>query len=298
MRFPMTRRAGWWLCSLALLLIIQINIAAQAPAASSPLPRKQDSSKLEKDFLLNLLRDQRAIWTAPFRLEKDDAKWVIPLVVSTGALIATDRDTSAALVENGDNQTRLRISKRISYIGSLYATGGTAGLLYLTGRATHNDRLRETGLLGAEALINGVIVTETLKTISQRHRPPEDNGSGEFFTSGRSFPSGHATSAWSLATVIAQEYRHRRLVKFGAYGLATAVSLSRYTGRKHFLSDVLVGSVIGYSIGRYVYRQHHDRSLDGAAENEQVPESKLYPHVSPIYLSKAHTYGAVLTWSF
>ena len=42
---------------------------------------------------------------------------------------------------------------------------------------------------------------------------------------------------------------------------AAAVSVSRYTGRNHFLSDVLVGSALGYGIGRR-QRQHHPRGLD------------------------------------
>ena len=47
------------------------------------------------------------------------------------------------------------------------------------------------------------------------------------------------------------------LIKYGAFAIATAVSLSRYSGRNHFMSDVLVGSSIGFLIGRFVFKQHH-----------------------------------------
>ena len=40
------------------------------------------------------------------------------------------------------------------------------------------------------------------------------------------------------------------LVVFGSYGLATAISLSRVGGLKHFPSDVLIGATIGELIGR------------------------------------------------
>jgi membrane-associated phospholipid phosphatase len=41
-----------------------------------------------------------------------------------------------------------------------------------------------------------------------------------------------------------------------SYGLAAAVGLSRITGSEHFVSDVFVGGVLGYSIGRFaVLRQ-------------------------------------------
>jgi membrane-associated phospholipid phosphatase len=128
-----------------------------------------------------------------------------------------------------------------------------------------------------------------------------DDASGEFFDGGNSFPSGHAISAWSLATVVAYEYgQHRPLVRFTSYGLATAVSLSRYTGRNHFLSDVLVGSAIGYGIGRYTYRAHHDTALDidtGETKGKGT-RSKLIPFTSPLYSRAARAYGLGLAWNF
>jgi membrane-associated phospholipid phosphatase len=150
-------------------------------------------------------------------------------------------------------------------------------------------------LLGAEALVDALIVETALKGATQRSRPLIDNASGEFFEGGDSFPSGHAMQAWSLATVIANEYKGHRIVQFGAYGLATAVSLSRFTARKHFLSDVLVGSAMGYGIGRYVYRTHHDSS---GAEASIHAHSKLWPAFAPIYNRSERDYGLMLAWSF
>jgi membrane-associated phospholipid phosphatase len=276
---------------------------AQTPSSTGrALPQPTPSQ--EKKFFVNILKDQRAIWTSPFHLHKSDSKWLAPIGFSTIALITTDRRTSGKLVEHGDNRTRLRISKDISQGGSLYATGGTAAVFYLIGRATHNARARETGLLGAEALIDSGIVVQVLKAVSQRQRPPVDDSSGEFFDGGSSFPSGHAISAWSLATVIAQEYgQDRPLVRVGVYGLATAVSISRYTGRNHFLSDVLVGSALGYGIGRYVYHKHHDVALDALNEkqpdqNNRLSRSKVFPRIAPLYYPRAHLYGAMLAWNF
>lgn len=284
------------------------NAGAQAPSASplptaqatpTPIPQTQPSPTLESRFFANILRDQRAIWTSPFALKWGAAKWLAPLGFATAALIATDRRTSGELVENGDDQTRLRISRDISQGGEVYTTGAIAAAFYLAGRAEHNARARETGLLGAEALIDGGLVTEALKLVTQRPRPPFDQGRGDFRDDGDSFPSGHATSAWALATVIANEYKHHRFIQIGAYSLAAAVSVSRYTGRNHFLSDVLAGSAIGYGIGRYVYRTHHDPSLDtdnGATGINKF--SKLMPFISPRFSPAARTYGLGLAWNF
>ena len=293
--FRMARAA-----SFALILVSSISAAAQTLRIKTPSKPKPTTS-LEKKFFVNILRDQRAIWTSPFHVQGTDGKWLAPLGLSTLALVATDRYTSGELVENGDNLNRIRISKDISRLGSLSSTAGVVGVLYLVGRVTHNDRLRDTGLLGAEALINANIVVRGLKTVSQRQRPPVDDSSGEFFDGGSSFPSGHAVNAWSLATVVAHEYgQHRPLVQIGVYGAAAAVSLSRYTGRSHFLSDVVVGSAVGYGIGRYVYHTHHDPALDASTErrNNDVARSKLFPHIIPLYQPRAHLYGGMLSWNF
>ena len=76
------------------------------------------------------------------------------------------------------------------------------------------------------------------------------------------------------------------------------MSVSRYTGRNHFLSDVLVGSAIGYGIGRYVYRQHHDRSIDGDDATRTPGRSKLFPLIAPSYNRGGHAYGVALAWTF
>jgi membrane-associated phospholipid phosphatase len=269
------------------------------PQASATPPNSNSTDTLEKKFFKNLLDDQRAIWTSPFHLHKDDAKWGIPLLISTGTLWATDRHTSGELVENGDNQNRLRISHYISQLGAAYTTGSIAASFYLVGRASHDARARETGVLAAEALVNSTIMVEALKTVSQRQRPPQDDSSGEFFDGGSSFPSGHAIGAWSVATVIAEEYgQHRPLVRFAAYGLATAVGISRYTGREHFLSDVLVGSAMGYGIGRCVYIRHHDRSLDSPNEKQTTDlfHAKLFSHILPLYNPRNRVYGVTMSW--
>jgi len=287
---------------LFVIVIFGATAFGQTPQTdSTPQPDPAPTPSLEKKFLANILRDQRAIWTAPFNLRRGDGKWLVPLGGAAALLFATDRHTSGELFDAGDHQTRLNISRDFSRLGSAYATGGVAAAFYFLGRANHNARARETGLLGAEALIDGAFVVTALKTVSQRQRPPIDHASGEFFDGGSSFPSGHAVSTWALATVVAKEYgQHHPLVRFGAYGIAAAVSLSRYTGTNHFLSDVLVGSALGYGIGRYVYHVHHDRSLDvdqSTIKKKGITQSKLFPRIAPSYSRRGHTYGATLAWS-
>jgi membrane-associated phospholipid phosphatase len=48
------------------------------------------------------------------------------------------------------------------------------------------------------------------------------------------------------------------MTKITAYGLAAGLSLTRVLARQHFPSDVLVGSAVGWLVGRYVFHKHHN----------------------------------------
>jgi len=136
--------------------------------------------------------------------------------------------------------------------------------LYGMGRLRHSTHAEETGILGSEAMIDSVAVNEVIKLVSRRERPTVDSAKGKFFQSGvktdSSFPSNHCVFAWSSAAVIASEYPGL-LTDISVYGMATGVSVTRVLARQHFPSDVLVGSAVGWLIGRYVFH-HHQRSRD------------------------------------
>ena len=100
-----------------------------------------------------------------------------------------------------------------------------------------------------------------------------------------------------MAAVIANEYHDHRAVQIASYGIASAVSLARFTGGKHYLSDVVVGSALGYGIGQYVYHAHHRKRSDAADEDGQLTESQ-WPAIAPSFNRRAHQFGVALTWSF
>jgi len=299
------RRAAFVLALIALASACASAQDSPAPQPSpSPTPHAKPTPSLESHFVKNILDDQRAIWLSPFHMGRDDAKWLLPVGGAAAVLFATDRRTGGEALEGGTDSTRVKISNDVSQLGSVYATGGVAAAFYIAGRATHDARARETGLLAGEALIDSGIVVTVLKSVSRRQRPPTDDASGEFFSGGTSFPSGHSISAWSLATVVANDYGHHRpALRFAVYGLAAAVSLSRYGGRNHFLSDVLVGSAIGYGTGRYVYLKRHDTTLDGDTKKDHSAlRSKYFPAIAPRFggdgTRDGREYGVALAWGF
>ena len=262
--------------------------ASQSPAATPHQPTRCDLKTIGQCFK-DVAHDQAGIWTSPLRLKSHDALWLVPFAGATGAAFAYDQD---ALRQVGTtNQTLTDRSEIISKFGSGYTTFGEAGVLYLTGVLTHNDHLRETGVLGAEAVVDASIVAGVLK-LANRERPDHGDGTGGFwprgpgdFTAAGSFPSGHAASSWALARVISAEYPGWP-TRLGAYGFATAISASRIMARRHFPSDVVVGGVFGYLIGGYVIRHHSSTDL---AETSYT--------VMPIIDDSQRTYGLTVMFT-
>src|SRR5574338_160622 len=253
-----------------LLFTLSTTVALQAQTPS-PTP------SLEHEFFKNILYDQKSIWTAPFHLERSDMKWVVPSSIGFMALATTDRITGDEIFEA---KRQVSASRGISYAGSVYGLGGVAATFYLLGRTNGNSRARETGLLSAEALVNSLITAGVLKGISQRARPTDGRDRSEFFDGGSSFPSGHSTQAWAVATVIASEYKHRPAVQIAAYGIASAVSVARFTGHKHYISDVVAGSALGFGIGRFVYKAHHRESVTSEESDGAISRS-TWPTIMP-----------------
>jgi membrane-associated phospholipid phosphatase len=254
---------------------------AQETERAAPLMRK---------FVVNVVMDQKDIWTSPFHMSRQDSTPWILVGAGTAALIATDRRSSRALPNTVD---QVSISKDISNVGAVYTVLPITVGMYIAGAIAHNAKARETGVLAGEAIVDTLIDVGVLKAITRRPRPFEKNGKGTFFTGGASFPSGHAAESWALASVVAHEYNKNIIYPITAYGLASLVTLSRLSGQQHFASDIFVGSAIGWFTGRYVFKTHVDHSI------HRRPGSKLYgmrPQVFPQYDQLTRTRGVILNW--
>ncbi len=109
--------------------------------------------------------------------------------------------------------------------------------------------MRLSAALGVEsALVNGAV-----KSLFGRSRPLADVARPLYLRVPRtsSFPSGHASSAFMAATLLADRDPHLRAVYFG---LAALVATSRVHVRIHHASDVAAGSVLGLALGHIAKR--------------------------------------------
>jgi membrane-associated phospholipid phosphatase len=234
--------------------------SSSATRSGDVAPDAEHDNTIGANFLKHLLQDQRAIWTSPGNLRAADATWLMPLGLAAAGMFATDTEFSKHL---SNSPSRLKHSVDFANYGVASMAAAGAGF-YFMGRITHDDHKRETGLLAAEAAIDSTGVDYALKYAMGRERPLQNNYRGEFWQGGDSFPSEHATAAWAIASVFAHEYPGP-LTEIMAYGMASAVSLSRISAKQHFPSDVLIGSAAGWFIGQYVYRAHHDPELGGGS---------------------------------
>ncbi len=118
------------------------------------------------------------------------------------------------------------------------------GALLLAGRLAPAGHFRAFSYDMAEATIVNFAWTDVLKYSLQRSRPDRRDR--------LSFPSGHTSAAFSLATVTERHYGWK--AGLPAYAAAAFIGYSRIERNRHNLSDVLAGATLGVIVGRTVTR--------------------------------------------
>jgi membrane-associated phospholipid phosphatase len=138
------------------------------------------------------------------------------------------------------------MAKRVSALGTGLPLFVAIGAPYLVD-GSHG---RKSTRLALAAMVDAVMITQALKFVTGKERPFQSDGGIRFHGPGSgfsSFPSGHTSASFAVATVLGSRYpRYRTLL----LGLATAVGLSRMSTASHFPSDVFVGAGIGIYTGR------------------------------------------------
>jgi membrane-associated phospholipid phosphatase len=112
---------------------------------------------------------------------------------------------------------------------------------------------RNAILLFAAPALSG-IVCEVLKLLVRRERPEINGGDygfrpwddHPFSTSGLAFPSSHTMVAFAACTALARIFPGARWVW---YSLAAGCAVTRVLAHAHFVSDIAVGALLGWSVG-------------------------------------------------
>ena len=122
------------------------------PDAPKPQTKKTDAVTL-RALPVNILKDQGVIWTSPFHLKVRDLKVVLPLLAVTGVAISTDHYMLHKVVSHDADFNNANTDASNVMITGLLVT---PALLYGVGHFDSNEHARETGLLGAEAIADGL----------------------------------------------------------------------------------------------------------------------------------------------
>ncbi len=225
------------------------------------------TSSFSRAYAKSYWTDTKSVFANPFHWNKGQ--------VITASVIA---GVTVGLIAYGDkpiqqfysrNQSTF-ISKSSYYFFSPLGTGlisiPAIGVFYACGVIWKNKRAKETGLKGLESYVITVVMTNVIKQVTHRHRPYQDvppnphnwdgplSWGGEYGMFGyNSFPSGHSSAIFSVATVVALEYWDTKWVPGVCFGLAGFTALYRLAVNDHWASDVLFGSVLGFAIGSMVY---------------------------------------------
>ncbi|HEX3528794.1 MAG TPA: phosphatase PAP2 family protein [Thermoanaerobaculia bacterium] len=162
-------------------------------------------------------------------------------------------------IRDAEARDHNHVVDQVTHYAEQMGNGGAVGVLgvfYLASLATGDQRSRwvaEDGV--AASIIAGVILDPAIKVIAGRRRPRDATRTYDFklFGGGQSFPSGHSTEAFTLASVIASEY-DSMWIKGVSYGGAAIVGFARVHHRAHFASDVTAGAILGTAVGRTVVR--------------------------------------------
>lgn len=229
---------AWCSLSFTIALLIAPRLAAQSAcgvSATTAAPATDRTPTLRR-FPKELIRTLAAL------ASRDNVAAVVIGAAATAGTVPLDRPTE----DYFRRATRLPGAGSVGrQVGAARILGPTIGATFLASRMTHNARFRRFGYELAEGIVISSALTGGLKAATHRTRP---NGEDR-----NSFPSGHASSSFMWATVIAREYRWRAGIP--AYALAAYVAASRLQTQNHHLTDVMAGSAIGYIVGRTVTRQ-------------------------------------------
>jgi membrane-associated phospholipid phosphatase len=194
-------------------------------------------------------------------------------IVGTAALMFADPGITEEFRDPGPQRSHFlqNTARGFDWVGDP-GTVILAAAMYGSGRIMHHPVLAELGLRSAEALAISGAATALIKGVAGRDRPflndrdADDFHAGAGFGGGghTSFPSGHSTAAFAVASVIASESSFRwphasRFVQPAVYGLAASVALARVYGNHHWASDVVAGAGIGTLSGLSVVRYHRLR---------------------------------------
>ena len=263
------------LLSLLCFLIAALSHPAPIVADETPPPATVQSSdaggrqatpalsrvEFNEEYFSGYLTDLKSIVTAPVRWDASD--WFTAgITTGIAAGLYCNDEKIMKWIQDHKTTTSVHIGDTVTDFGHGKYTPIILGGMYLYGHVADDNNMRGAALLSVESFVLTGLIVQVTKHLTHRHRPdtgdPPHTFDGPAFhstSSNSSLPSGHASSAFAVASVIASVYDNAVIPPL-AYGIAGITALNRVQHNAHWPSDVFVGSAIGYFTGKLVVSSH------------------------------------------
>ncbi|WP_345948317.1 phosphatase PAP2 family protein [Mucilaginibacter sp. PAMB04274] len=212
---------------------------------------------------------------------------VLMLVLQASFVKSQNWDISLLNKFNPNNGNQSSSWKFVSN-NAIYMSAATPLALAVAGIATHDQKLKQTALNTGVALVGNTAITFFMKNSIQRPRPFVTWGDkvmlqGNTSPSDYSFPSGHTSTAFSVATSVSLAYPKWYVIA-PSFAFASATAYSRMYRGAHYPSDVLCGMLVGsgsayltHKLQKMMYRKSMERRAKALALSQQ--------ETNPVFLS-------------
>lgn len=157
-----------------------------------------------------------------------------------------------------------------------------SAFFFINGNSNGNNFQKKLGFEIAQASFYAVATVQIIKSLVGRERPvnTDDNSNynlinlfdDDFF----SLPSGHTAIAFALSTVLSDNSK-LDVLKVLSFLPAIVTAYSRIYENRHWLSDVVLGGIIGYATAKFFVNKHETKNF-----NEFIAPQEIFSFSFPL----------------
>src|ERR1035437_3520898 len=255
-------------CLMLASALVEVRADAVADLSSTPSTNSGQASASDSkgirpdhlwtaDYVKLLWDDTGTVLTAPARWDQQD--WMYVGFSAAGIGVAASLDNTVKdRVQAHRTAGADRFFNQYQNLGSTWSFD-VIGAFEVWGEIDGDSTAKNTAMDALTASIIGPgLIGTTVKYVVGRVRPDVATHTFEFkpFSANQSFPSGHASQAFAVATAIAENYPSW-WVQTLCYGGAGLVGYARIEQNAHYTSDVVAGALLGWSVARAVVHRHN-----------------------------------------
>jgi len=208
-------------------------------------------------------------FTAPLHWDESDFLFFGLAAGATIGAMQFDNDLQDFTQSNRSRNSSIPILAGRFY-GEPIVPALLASYFMVQGNSSGNRANKKIGFEIAQSVIYSTLTTQVLKMFLGRERPTYTNDNTNFTGPhfGNQFwslPSGHTTIAFALSTVLF-ENTDSDILKILSFAPALLTAYSRVYENRHWLSDVVLGGIIGFTTAKFFVQKHNDNNLQQSVE--------------------------------